>query len=221
MGAILFGSISTLADTSEMQRKAFNEAFVAHDLGWNWSQKDYTAMLNSSGGANRIAEFAKSRNQHVDAGAVHKTKSEIFQKLMANSSVEPRPGVTETMADAKRHGLKVGLVTTTSPENVAALLNALTEVSFDLFDVVVDCTNVDDGKPDRASYMFALGRLGEAAKDCVAIEDNVGGLAAARAASVVCVAFPNENTAGGNFDGAVETVQRLDPARLRQLAEGN
>jgi hypothetical protein len=34
MSAILFGSISTLADTSELQRRAFNEAFSAHGLDW-------------------------------------------------------------------------------------------------------------------------------------------------------------------------------------------
>ena len=38
MSAILFGSISTLADTSELQRRAFNEAFEAHGLDWNWSR---------------------------------------------------------------------------------------------------------------------------------------------------------------------------------------
>jgi hypothetical protein len=54
MSAVLFGSISTLADTSELQRRAFNEAFVASGLDWNWSRDDYTAMLDSNGGAERI-----------------------------------------------------------------------------------------------------------------------------------------------------------------------
>ena len=40
MSAILFGSISTLADTSEMQRAAFNEAFRAHGLDWSWSREE-------------------------------------------------------------------------------------------------------------------------------------------------------------------------------------
>ncbi len=60
MSAILFGSISTLVDSSELQRRAFNEAFEAHGLDWQWSQPDYVAMLESNGGAQRIADYAES-----------------------------------------------------------------------------------------------------------------------------------------------------------------
>lgn len=34
MGTILFGSISMLADTSEVQRESFNEAFGEFGLDW-------------------------------------------------------------------------------------------------------------------------------------------------------------------------------------------
>ena len=52
MSAILFGSISTLVDTSELQRRAFNESFEAYGLDWQWSQVDYAAMLGSNGTPN-------------------------------------------------------------------------------------------------------------------------------------------------------------------------
>ena len=39
MSAILFGSISTIADTSELQRQAFNQAFKAHGLDWDWRSR--------------------------------------------------------------------------------------------------------------------------------------------------------------------------------------
>ena len=38
MSAILFGSISTLSDTSEMQRDAFNAAFADAGLDWRGSR---------------------------------------------------------------------------------------------------------------------------------------------------------------------------------------
>lgn len=58
MSAILFGSISTLADSSEMQCESFNKAFATHHLGWTWSRQDYLGMLDTSGGADRIATYA-------------------------------------------------------------------------------------------------------------------------------------------------------------------
>ena len=58
--------------------------------------------------------------------------------------------------------------------------------------------------------------VGALAGDCVAIEDNVDGVRAATAAGVVCVAFPNENTAGHDFP-TPHRVERLDLDGLRQL----
>lgn len=218
MSAILFGSISTLADTSELQRQAFNKAFEAHDLHWNWSRDDYASMLGSNGGAARIAEYAKSRGDDVDAAAVHATKSQIFQELLANSDVEARPGVVETVQEAKRTDRKLGFITTTSQGNIDALLAALKpHISAEMFDLIVNRDSVKEPKPDPAVYAFALDQLGVDAGSAVAIEDNVGGVAAASAAGVTCIAFPNANTAGGDFSAATETVDVLDAGRVLGL----
>ncbi|VEG54621.1 haloacid dehalogenase superfamily protein, subfamily IA, variant 3 with third motif having DD or ED [Mycolicibacterium aurum] len=218
MSALLFGSISTLADTSELQRRAFNEAFEAHGLEWNWSREDYAAMLGSNGGQDRIAEFAKGRNEDVDAAAVHATKSSIFQELLGTSGVSARPGVIETVQRAKRDGLRLGFVTTTSADNIAALLGALApDVTAETFDIVVDGSAVTSGKPDPEVYRYALAQLGEDAGDTVAIEDNPGGVRAATGAGISCVAFPNENTAEGDFGGAAATVDALDADHVVSL----
>jgi beta-phosphoglucomutase-like phosphatase (HAD superfamily) len=115
----------------------------------------------------------------------------------------------------KSHGWKVGLVTTTSPGNVAALLDALgPDLAAGDFDVIVDASSVAKPKPDQAAYVFALKNLGEAPGDCIAVEDNVGGVQAATAAGVPCLAFPNENTAGDDFSAARGRVGRLDADEL-------
>jgi HAD superfamily hydrolase (TIGR01509 family) len=218
MSAILFGSISTLVDTSELQRRAFNESFEAHGLDWNWSRDDYVSMLDSNGGAQRIADYAQARGEDVDAAAVHATKSQIFQELLGTSAIEARPGVVETMQEAKRLDRKLGFITTTSQGNIDALLAALRpHISAEMFDLIVNRDSVTEPKPDPAVYAFALDQLGETAHSVVAIEDNVGGVAAAAAAGVTCIAFPNANTAGGNFSAAAETVDVLDASRLLGL----
>ncbi len=220
MSAILFGSISTIADTSELQRDAFNKAFETHGLDWRWDREDYRTMLATSGGKARIAEQAESRGESVDAEAVHQTKSAIFQESLAVAELEPREGVLETITGAKSQGWKVGLVTTTSRENISALLHALSPgIRPDHFDVVVDVSTVDRPKPDAAAYSFAIESLGEDSDDCVAVEDNVDGVAAAVAAGVACVAFPNENTAEHDFSAAEREVDRLELDELVELVE--
>lgn len=216
MSAILFGSISTVADTSELQRQAFNQAFQAHGLDWRWDRDEYRAMLSTSGGRARIAEYARTLGQTVDETAVHDTKSKIFRESLTTAELAPRAGVVDTIKGAHSNGWKVGLVTTTSRDNISALLGALTpDVQTRDFDVIVDASSVDQPKPDRAAYSFAVDELDEVANDCVAIEDNVDGVEAAVAAGLACVAFPNENTAEHDFAAAERRVDRLDLDELQ------
>jgi HAD superfamily hydrolase (TIGR01509 family) len=219
MPAILFGSISTVADTSELQRQAFNQAFEIHGLDWTWDRDDYRIMLEKSGGAARIAEYAREKGQTVDAAAVHATKSEIFRDLLSAADLSPRPGVVDTIKLAKNADWKVGLVTTTSGDNVAALLSALSPtVQMGDFDVIVNSSTVEQPKPNKAAYSFALTNIAEEPAECVAIEDNVEGVQAAVAAGLACVAFPNVNTATHDFAAAVGRVERLDVTELQQFA---
>jgi beta-phosphoglucomutase-like phosphatase (HAD superfamily) len=81
MPAILFGSISTIVDTSELQREAFNEAFSEHGLDWRWEPPEYRKMLVSAGGQARIEEYARSKGVSVDAGAIHATFTLALERL--------------------------------------------------------------------------------------------------------------------------------------------
>lgn len=220
MPAILFGSISTIADTSEMQREAFNRAFEAHSLDWTWDRDDYRSMLEGSGGEDRIAEYASSHGQEVDAAAVHASKSEFFQQSLAEGGIVPRDGVVATVHAARDKGMKVALVTTTSSENVAALMAGLSPaLGAEDFDLLVDSDSVVRPKPAPDAYRFAVEQLGEDVGACVAIEDNLGGVEAAEAAGLRCLAFPNENTAGHDFDAADGRTEAVELGALEQLIE--
>jgi HAD superfamily hydrolase (TIGR01509 family) len=218
MSAILFGSIGTIADTSELQRQAFNQAFKAHGLDWCWNREEYLTRLEKSGGQKRIADYAGSTGQTIDAEAIHRSKSEFFQKSLTESQVPPRSGVVETIQDAKSKGLKLALVTTTSQENISLLIEALhPNIQATDFDLIVNAANVKHPKPDKAAYTFALENLGEKPADCIAIEDNLDGVAAAIAAGLDCVAFPGENTAHHDFKKAQHLVDRLDFDELQKF----
>ena len=212
MSALLFGSISSIADTSEIQRAAFNEAFAEHGLDWHWDRDDYRSRLERAGGEQRIADEARQTGADVDAAGVHATKSRIFREKLRADGAAPREGVLDALGAAKNQGWKVGFVTTTSRDNVLAVIDALgPAVGPDDFDVVVASDQVEVPKPDPAAYAFALEALGEDAGSAVAIEDNPDGVRAAAAAGVTCLAFPNENTVATDFPGAARRVDRLAP----------
>lgn len=216
MKALLFGSIGTLAETSELQREAFNRAFTKHNLGWHWPREQYQELLKDSGGKQRIERFAQSQGETVDAGAVHATKSRIFQALLQEKSIQPRSGVAETIQQAKQEGAKVGLVTSTGRENVDQLLQALApRISAEDFDIIIDSGQVNAKKPEADAYVVALEKLDIAADDAIAIEDNQDGFTAAQAAGIDSYAFGGDNTQDHDFDGAKAKLSELDFDQLQ------
>ncbi|WP_410634915.1 HAD-IA family hydrolase [Amycolatopsis sp. cmx-4-83] len=218
MPAVLFGSASTLVDTSELQRQAFNQAFAEHGLDWDWDRDSYQRMLRTSGGVDRIAAYAGSVGSSVDAPSVHATKSRIFQESLAGSSPQLRPGVAQVISEARENGYRVGFVATTSPANVAALFTALRpNLRRQDLDVVIDGSAAVPGKDE--AYRLAVRQLAEQPTACVAVEDNVPGVEAAVAAGLTCVAFPNANTTGHDFPAAGPPVDHLDFADLRRLVQ--
>ena len=218
MPAILFGSIGTIADTSELQRQAFNKAFALHNLEWQWSRAEYISFLEKSGGACRIQEYAKSMEQSVDASAIHHSKSEIFQKALHEESLMARPGVVDVIQKAKQNQLKLGLVTGTSRQNVLSILEVLRhEIDANDFDVVVNSSNVQYTKPAKDVYEFALRELNEMPHNCIAIENNIDGLISAKSAGIACIAFPDENTADHTFNGASLLVKQLEFEDLQKF----
>lgn len=218
MSAILFGSISTIADTSELQRQAFNQAFQAHGLDWHWNREEYLTMLEKSGGQNRIADYADSMGQTVDAEEIHRSKSKFFQTSLTEAQIKPRIGVVETIQSAKSQGLKIAFVTTTAQKNISLLMAALQpSLQVNDFDLILNDSSVDHPKPDKAAYTFALEKLGEKPDNCIAIEDNLSGVESAIAAGLDCVAFPNENTAHHDFKRANYVVDRLGFEQLQKF----
>ncbi|MEM8848762.1 MAG: HAD-IA family hydrolase [Pseudomonadota bacterium] len=201
MPTLLLGSIGTLADTSELQRAAFNEAFRAHGLPWFWDRDIYREMLRQSGGRDRIAKQAQTEGRDVDAAAVHATKSALFQDMLQAGQFDLRPGILELIQDTRRAGHPVAFVTTTSAANVDRLLDALV-LDPALFDVTITRDDVAAPKPDPACYRLAVQRLEKSAPDCIAIEDNSDGVLAAQAAGLSCLAWPNSNTGDHDFHGA-------------------
>ena len=71
--ALLFGSIGSIVETSEIQRKSFNKAFKQYGLDWNWTKREYQNLLSKSGGKDRISRYAKKKKIEVNNQQPSKT----------------------------------------------------------------------------------------------------------------------------------------------------
>lgn len=202
MRALFFGSIGSIVETSELQRQAFNDSFAEHGLGWHWDQATYQGLLSLGGGDNRIASYAQSQGETVDARALHHTKTQRFQSLLTRGRLAIREGVVDTLNWAQEHGIKIGFISTTHPVTVRTIRETLAQRSEAKFDWVTDAENGFAQKPSSQCYDWAIVTSGENANDILVVEDNGPGVTAAKAAGLKVVAYPGENTRLADVDGA-------------------
>ncbi len=214
--AVLWDVDGTLAETErDGHRIAFNQAFRAADVPWTWDEQRYGALLEISGGRERLlfdmrsqehAPIALAERERL-AERLHRLKNERYADIVARGGLRLRDGVRELMDECVRADVRMGIVTTTSRCNVDALLGRQLGHQWEsMFSTVVCAEQAPQKKPDPQAYLLALQALGLAAVSVLAIEDAPAGVAAAQAAGVPVIVtrshyFPDAAAAGVVAEG--------------------
>ncbi|MGA0610257.1 HAD family hydrolase [Caldimonas sp. KR1-144] len=218
--ALLFDVDGTLAETErDGHRIAFNAAFEAAGLGWHWDVETYGRLLAITGGKERMLAWWQEREpvstpkevarRAERVKALHADKTLRYTALVAAGRVRLRPGIERLIDEARADGLRLAIATTTTPDNVSALLrHTLGEDASRWFDVIGAGDVVAAKKPAPDIYRWVLERLQLAPEATLALEDSANGLAAARAAGVPCVVSPSVYARGESFDGALAVIER-------------
>jgi HAD superfamily hydrolase (TIGR01509 family) len=217
LAALIFDVDGTLAETEELHRAAFNEAFAAAGLPWHWDVTLYARLLKVTGGKERIAHYLTmlASPPALDAAAIaalHADKTARYTALVEAGGLRLRSGVAALVEGARAAGLRLAIATTTSRPNVDALLART--FGCNPFDVIVAGDEVAAKKPAPDVYLEALRRLDLPATAAVAIEDTEQGLRSALSAGLPCVISKSVYGAAGNFEGALAVVASLGGVTL-------
>jgi len=209
--ACFIGSIGCVAETSELQRQAFNLAFREAGLDWVWDRSRYRELLGRAGGLDRIARFARERGgTGVDPASIHARKSEIFVNLLAQSPPRLRPGVRELLVLARDQGVACAWVTTTNRRTLQTMFEVVDGLDDSAFAWVGDESMVAAKKPAPDIYRLALDAVAADPAEVVALEDSESGATAAEASEIRCLRWPGE-FGDPREDLAGELVESLDP----------
>ena len=218
--ALIFDVDGTLADTEEAHRSAFNEAFLEAGLDWNWSKPKYAHLLSTTGGKERMAAHIASLP--LDAGAkaalqeripaLHKAKTERYARMILEGQAPLRTGVVRLLDEAASRGVRVCIATTTTFANIEALLvTHLGKDALERFAVIGAGDQVARKKPAPDIYEWVLEQSQLAADECVAIEDSLNGLRAAKAAGLYTIVTPSYWTKTEDFAAADLVLPALVP----------
>ena len=190
--AVLFGSIGTVAETSELQRQSYNLAFKRLEIECYWNVANYCEMLKVPGGKERIKKFVAPNLSSEQIEKIHDLKEEIYAELIEQEDIS-RKEFVEVFHHSKASDLKVGLITTTSQNNISALAKALEDkVNFSDFDLITTSVDCKTPKPDPEIYQKALCSMGIKPGEAIAIEDTQVNLNAPKLAKIDSLLYPGE-----------------------------
>lgn len=217
--AIIFDVDGTLAETErDGHRVAFNRAFRDAGLDWEWSVEEYGRLLAITGGKERIAHHWSRRDPQCagDASrqrairAIHAQKTRHYVELVEQGTIRLRQGVSRLIAEARGESIRLAIATTTSPENVEALLRStLHEDAPAWFEFIGAGDIVAKKKPAPDIYRLVLSRLGLPAHECISIEDSPAGLQAGVAAMIPTLVTTGVYCTDADFSGALGVLDGL------------
>lgn len=235
--ALVFDVDGTLAETEELHRKAFNQAFADASLEWIWNRECYRELLAVSGGKERIRHYIKTTlpgfrypgapsqadDKHLMEwiAALHKAKTAHYSGMIAAGEIELRPGVARLIHEARDNGLRLAIATTTSMANITALFDAtLGREALSWFEVIGAAEQAPMKKPDPSVYLWVLQQLQLPAAACLAIEDTCNGVNAASGAGIPVLVTQSYYSEGEDFSGALAVLSDLgEPGQPYHLPE--
>ncbi len=222
--ALLFDVDGTLSDTErDGHRVAFNMAFEAAGLDWHWDEALYGDLLAVTGGKERIKLYCNQFNtdfkqpQDMDGFVkeLHASKTAFYTQLLSEGQIPLRPGVERLFHEAKSAGVRMAVVTTTTPENVTALLtHTLGPDSEAWFEVIAAGDIVPAKKPAPDIYEWALQEMRLSPEQTIAFEDSANGILSSTGADVRTIITVNEYTKEDDFSKAALVLDHLGEPEL-------
>lgn len=185
--AVLFDFNGVIVDDEEQHRLAFQDVLADHGIPLTRAQyyadylgcDDFACFVAAFGHAGRSLTPTETERLVAD-------KSRRYERLIEESLVLV-PGA-KTFVERAAGEARLGLVSGALRREIEHVLDRVGLRH--CFEVVVAAEDVDACKPDPAGYLAARAALDRRApisvRQCVAVEDSLPGLAAARAAGMRC-----------------------------------
>lgn len=205
---VIFDFDETLIDLEPQHTGA--HAALCRDLG-----ADYLALPESfrTASGNRIIDDIREMRAHFGwrepEAELFDRRQRHFDALCATSPLELMAGVADTVRELHARGFTLAITSSAVGSSIDAILRRLG--LRDYFRLIVDGSEVVEGKPDPEAYLLTARKLGVRPEACVVIEDSTVGVIAAKRAGMFCVAVPNPKAqVAQDVSAADVVVSRID-----------
>jgi len=230
--AFIFDVDGTLSNTErDGHRVAFNQAFEEFGIDWHWSVETYGELLAVTGGKERMKFYLEKflDQDKIPEGIeakipeLHAAKTRHYTELLSTGAIPLRPGVERLIDEARQRGFRLAIATTTTPENVTALLtHTLGADSIDWFEVIAAGDIVPAKKPGPDIYEYALKEMQLSADECIAFEDSENGIKSSTGADLCTIITINDYTRDHDFTEACIVLDQMgEPGHAFSVISGD
>tara|TARA_X000001036_G_scaffold133879_1_gene126654 strand:+ start:66 stop:824 length:759 start_codon:yes stop_codon:yes gene_type:complete len=209
LNAILFDVGGTIAESEEIHRVSFNEAFKEFGLNWYWDEAIYRELVFIGGGKERIKhyitrawpEMLKQKNLTKYIESVHKIKGQIYEEFLNDSQLKARPGIIRLLKELKNEKIRLAIVSDTTEENLINLFKKGLGINpIEWFEILAHGGCTIQKKPSPDIYLWTLERLKLPPESCLAIEDAPRGVDSAIDAGLKVLVTPSTYTLEEKFE---------------------
>jgi HAD superfamily hydrolase (TIGR01509 family) len=181
--AFLFDLDGVIIDTETQYDVFWGKMGKDYQLGL----KDFEQLVKGTTLPNIIASYfshlPEEKQKEVEAA------NRAFDLQM---NIIPIPGALAFLAESKKAGIKMGLVTSSDNEKLTTIFHALPIKEY--FDTIVSADRITQGKPHPQCYLLAANDLDVLPDQCFVFEDSFNGIKSANAAGMRVIGLSTTNS---------------------------
>ena len=216
--AVVLDFDGVIADTERLHYAAFRDVFA--DRGWTLSEAAYFDRYIGYDDYGLVREFVRDSGMSItadDGNALVEAKGQLFGRHLESADIL-FPGAKASIEQLAGR-FPIGIASGALHHEIVAILR--TSGLLGRFSVIVAADDVTESKPAPETYLRAAERLGVPASDCVAVEDSVAGLEAARSAGMRTIGVTTTSTrlALASADRIVAGLHEVSPDLIAALDE--
>lgn len=186
--AVLFDMDGVLCKTSPYLMEAATRLFL-DKYNVQITQNDFKAFAGS-GETRYLSGIAGRYDVHLDMPADTETLYAMYLDAIKDR-LTALPGVFDFIHHCRKRLMPIALATSAHEIKMHGNLREI-GLPLSLFDAKVTGNDVAHPKPNPEIFELAARRLGLYPQDCLAVEDSLNGVAAAKAAGCYCLAVTTE-----------------------------
>ena len=219
--AVIFDMDGVIIDSNPFHKISWTNFLRRHNVPVN--DEIFKNVIFGTTGNETIRTLIDPNLSQDEVDGYNSEVDEEYRNIVQQQeNVAPVSGFIKFLNELKSAGFQLAIATSAPPENVEQVLSIF-KLHKD-FDLIVDKTQVVNGKPNPEIYLTTVRQLDVSKNNCIVFEDSIAGIASGVGAGLVVVGLATSHShaellaAGASV--VIDDFSNFSVASLTQLMNG-